>query len=383
VDLPRPNGGELFATLLRPATTPASPGAPPPPAPTGALPTGTTPAGALPTVAAPASTGPSPATPPLAPATPPAGTATSAVPSSPAIQPLPTGQRLALTIAAVIPPDTPVPSPPAAPAFTATVRALTPAGQPILDTPLGSLAVERALAWPVGTRVIASFQPLPAAPEANATPPRGWTALHEVASLVNQPDRPELAAALERVLPRVGPHLAAGLAAWLKPRQDPAELGGPELKAALAKLGRADLAPRLQAEFAEMARAAPPSEPGWRTVIVPLLDENRLQQAMLSVRRDPPQGQAAERGEPGSIHFLLDVELSRLGPLQFDGLVRGKRLDLMLRTQRPLDAAMRRDITEIFQAAQQATGYAGQLFFQAGAPFLKTVAPPRDAGVVA
>jgi hypothetical protein len=44
---------------------------------------------------------------------------------------------------------------------------------------------------------------------------------------------------------------------------------------------------------------------------------------------------------------------------------------------------MRRDITEIFQAAQQATGYAGQLFFQAGAPFLKTVAPPRDAGVVA
>ena len=83
------------------------------------------------------------------------------------------------------------------------------------------------------------------------------------------------------------------------------------------------------------------------------------------------------------MHFLLDVELSRLGPLQFDGLVRGKRLDLMLRTQRPLDPAMRQEIAEIFQTAQQATGYAGQLFFQAGAPFLKPLAPQRASGVVA
>jgi len=89
------------------------------------------------------------------------------------------------------------------------------------------------------------------------------------------------------------------------------------------------------------------------------------------VRRDPPKD-ATDPNAVGSIHFLLDVELSRLGPLQLDGLIRGKRLDLMLRSQRPLDAPMRQELNEIFQNAQQATGYAGQLFFQAGAPFLRT-----------
>ena len=300
------------------------------------------------------------------------------------VQPLVAGQRLALNVAAVIPPESPDPPAPPAAGFLATVRSLTPAGQPILETPLGTLAFEHALAWPVGTRVLASFQPIPAtAEQPRDAAQRGWTALLEAATLFDQPDRPDLTAALERVLPRIGPHLAVGLAAFLKPRQDPFDIGGPELKSALAKIGRGDLAQRLQNEFAELGRALPNTEPGWRTVILPLVDENRLQQAMLAVHRDPPQGQAADRGESGSVHFLLDVELSRLGPLQFDGLVRGKRLDLMLRTQRPLDPAMRQEIAEIFQTAQQATGYAGQLFFQAGAPFLKALAPQRDSGVVA
>jgi len=359
----RQAANQLIATVLRASLPPVSPPV---------LPNATAPA-ATPPAAPPAASTPTAVSAPA----PAAGTPLPAAP-------LPAGQRLALNILAVVPPENPdLPAPPPN-GFAATVRGLTPAGQPMLVTPLGPLALDRALAWPVGTRVIATFEALAApAGEAREAPQRGWTALLEAASMFDQPDRPELTAALERALPRIGPHLAAGLAAWLKPRQDPSDMVGPELKSALAKIGRTDLAQRLQNEFADLGRATPPSEPGWRTVIVPLVDENRLQQAMLSVRREPPQREAAERGEPGSVHFLLDVELSRLGPLQFDGLIRGKRLDLMLRTQRPLDPGMRVDITEIFQTAQQATGYAGQLFFQAGAPFLKTMPPQRDTGVVA
>jgi hypothetical protein len=407
-DAARAGGAELIATVLR-GPGPGSPPIPVAIAPLTGAPSAANAAApqATPTIAAPTTATPATAT-MLAPAAgvapaPAAANASAALPASSApvpaapiaappatpvptapVQPLAAGQRLALNVAAVIPPESPKPPVPPAPGFVAVVRTLTPTGQPILDTPLGTLAIERALAWPVGTRVLASFQPIPLPPDAvSAAPQRGWTALLEAAALLGQSDRPDLNAALERVLPRIGPHLAVGLASFLKPRTDPADLAGPELKSALAKIDRGDLAQRLHAELGELGRALPNSEPGWRTVILPLVDENRLQQAMLAIRRDPPQREGAERGEAGGVHFLLDVELSRLGPLQFDGLVRGKRLDLMLRTQRPLDPAMRQEIAQIFQAAQETTGYTGQLFFQAGAPFLRTLAPQRAAGVVA
>lgn len=300
------------------------------------------------------------------------------------LPPIAPGQRVALHVSAVIPPGE-AELPPSIPAasFIATVRSLTPSGQPILDAPLGLLAVDKTLNWPAGTQVLANLLPDATLLQVGRDmPQRGWTGILQAAALFDLPDQPQLVALLERTLPRIGPHLAVGLAAMLKPRSDEPLTVSPELKAALAKIGRGELAAQLQQEFAELNRALPASEPGWRSIILPLVDENRLQQATLAVRRDPPKD-GAEPGAVGSIHFLLDVELSRLGPLQLDGLIRGKRLDLMLRSQKPLDAPMRREINEIFQNAQQATGYAGQLFFQAGAPFLRTSADRKASGVMA
>ncbi len=321
---------------------------------------------------APPAPGPQPAAPP---ASPPVPGQTAAASANPAAMPLPlaTGQRVSLHVSAVVPPGEPAlpPSLPAA-SFVATVRSVMPNGQPVIAAPLGMLALDRAVTWPIGTQIVASFlaaetPPLPGREPAQ----RGWTGMQQAAALFDLPDQPALVALLEKTLPRIGPHLAVGLAARLKLPPDESGTASSELKAALARIGRPELAQQLHQEFAELNRALPPPDQGWRSVILPLVDETRLQQAKLSVRRDPPKSDA-EPNAVGSIHFLLDVELSRLGPLQLDGLIRGKRLDLMLRSQKPLDAPMRQELNEIFQNAQQATGYAGQLFFQAGAPFLRT-----------
>jgi hypothetical protein len=319
------------------------------------------------------------------PASPPMPGQAAAASASPAAAPwLATGQRLSLHVSAVVPPGEPaLPASLPAAGFVATVRAVMPNGQPVIDAPLGMLALDKAVNWPVGTQLVASFlaaetPPLPGREPAQ----RGWTGMQQAAALFDLPDQPALVALLEKTLPRIGPHLAVGLAARLKLPSDEPSVASSELKAALARIGRPELAQQLHQEFAELNRALPPPEQGWRSVILPLVDENRLQQAKLSVRRDPPKD-GADPTAVGSIHFLLDVELSRLGPLQLDGLIRGKRLDLMLRSQKPLDAPLRQELNEIFQNAQQATGYAGQLFFQAGAAFLRTGSDSNLSRIIA
>jgi hypothetical protein len=75
---------------------------------------------------------------------------------------------------------------------------------------------------------------------------------------------------------------------------------------------------------------------------------------------------------------MLDVELSRIGPLQIDGLVRDKRLDLVVRTREALPDEMRHDINRIFSDAGDITGFKGVLTFQAG----PKMPPPPLAQVV-
>jgi hypothetical protein len=65
--------------------------------------------------------------------------------------------------------------------------------------------------------------------------------------------------------------------------------------------------------------------------------------------------------------------MSRLGALQLDGLVRQKRLDLMLRSQREIAPELRQEIAAVFHDATTAAGFTGEIAFATSARF--TVAP--------
>ena len=54
----------------------------------------------------------------------------------------------------------------------------------------------------------------------------------------------------------------------------------------------------------------------------------------------------------------------RWGPFQFDGLVREKRFDLMVRSHVALSPKMRADIGTLFQEALELGDYKGNLVFQ-------------------
>jgi hypothetical protein len=103
--------------------------------------------------------------------------------------------------------------------------------------------------------------------------------------------------------------------------------------------------------------------------VLPLINGTALQAVRLYLRRNSGGNTRPEDGT----RFVLDVEMSRLGALQLDGLVRHKHLDLMLRSQIEIAPALRQEITAVFRDTTTAAGFVGDIAFATTARF--SVAP--------
>jgi len=199
-----------------------------------------------------------------------------------------------------------------------------------------------------------------------------WPALSRAIEAVRQTSPSVGAGLLEHVVPRPGTGLAGGLLfflAALRAGDIRSWLGG-RASQALEATGQNGLIARLGDDVGQMARLADPDGPGqWRTFLIPLYDGERLQQIRLSLRRRDQGGGADDEGDETGVRFMVEAELSRIGPLQIDGLLRGRRLQMVLRSRYELSGAMRRELTEIFMRATGPGGLEGGLSFQTGDRF--------------
>lgn len=365
---------------------PAAAGTPPAPAPA--------PAGSAAQPAAAASAQPSPAVPEPGPQAR-LAEITRVLAAQPSVatrpEPLPAGAELGLRILGAALPGDPDPTIPARPAGTppltaGVVVAETPAGHPVIDTPAGRLVLAAKAALPAGTVLLIELPPsLPAATPAPGGAPdqamlalsRGWPALAQALAALTGAGEPE-AAALAARLPQAGPRLAAGLVTLMNQLAagDIGEWLGPALREALERVGRRELVDRLRSEFQQLSRlAGEPAGGDWRVMFLPLQHGQDLHQVNLYLRgkRRGSDGRELDSGT----RFVVEVDMTRLGPMQLDGLVHGRRFDLMLRTRVPLAASMRRDIEAIFEDARAIGGYSGTIGFQVAGSF--PVAPLDQA----
>ena len=142
----------------------------------------------------------------------------------------------------------------------------------------------------------------------------------------------------------------------------------------LRQHGQAPLIDRLRDDFTRLSAMMEESEPGdWRVLNFPILDAGRWHFLNLFARRRSGEG---GDGDEDETRFVLDFELSQLGDMQLDGLVKPGRFDLIVRSADALAAEMRQDITGIFNQALEIGGYQGGIQFQAGTPF--PVDPRQD-----
>ncbi|GAB6054639.1 hypothetical protein JCM17960_34590 [Magnetospira thiophila] len=389
-------GEAILATVLRPAFAP-TPASAPVPAPTGGAPTTAAPTPGATSAPQPA-TGPAPG--PLFPgarvpqaASPPPATPAPSAASPPASGPsLTPGTQIQVRILATAPPNTPLP--PATPApghvvLAGTILGNSAIGQPVVETKAGPLALQTRIALPQGTQVLLETAPLTSPPvRSGDTAPlpidplgREWPALKETLASLQQMDPAAAQRFLDGILPKPTAQLGAQLLFFMSALRGGdvrAWLGGDASRALAAR--RPDLLDRLGDDVKTMGRAAAPSPSAdWRLYGLPMFDGQELSQIRLMVRDHPSEDDPKEgRDTQEETRFIIDVDLSRMGRLQMDGLVRpgDRRFDLILRTVSPLAAEVRDHIRELFRDSSEITGFIGGISFQIGGGFVE---PPSEA----
>ncbi|CAO3453258.1 hypothetical protein [Azospirillum argentinense] len=309
---------------------------------------------------------PPPAAPQSAPASP-RGTATPA--ATPTMPGADTGTATAT-------PDTPD-----GPLLKGTVAGSTPQGQPILATPQGMLALNVQASLPQGSAVTAALTdptralqtaPPPLAAEPGPLSERDWPAMRQLLSALAGVDRSAAQALIGTVMPQPNRKLGAAMSFFLSAIRGGDARGwlGEDAASALEKSGHGSLLSQLEREFRSLQQQAGDPLPGdWRPYTLPMLDANGLLPIKLHIHPINPEedGKTGRKGGDKGSRFLLDLDLSRLGPMQLDGLVQPNRFDLILRSHTPLTPEIRLDLIQIFADSIRAVGYIGGLSFQSGA----------------
>jgi hypothetical protein len=257
------------------------------------------------------------------------------------------------------------------PILTAQVVGATVANQPVVLAGGSLLALETA-PLPVGTSV--TLQPLARLPSAGSAPlPRGTESLLAgLSQLASQADQLPVAAqtALIAALPKPGPRLAAEMMHFVSALRtgQVANWLGEGMKIELEKAGRGRAAKILSDDFAQASRDVSTQATDWRAFTIPLSHQQVVQPVRLYLHKpsDDEDDSGRDRSGDGT-RFVVDLDLSALGPIQLDGFSKPPRLDVVVRTPAALPEPLRIDMLRMFIEATQARGVVGGLSFQVAA----------------
>jgi len=137
---------------------------------------------------------------------------------------------------------------------------------------------------------------------------------------------------------------------------------------ALQRLGRGGLiGDMLKEATGSAARGAEPATPQasgeWRSTPLPLYWDGDIQRIILHTRPDDGGGEN-EDGRASGTRFIFDLTLPRMGDVQVDGLMRERRLDLVVRTHAGLSEPMQQAMRKSYAGALEGSDLYGELFFQ-------------------
>ncbi len=143
---------------------------------------------------------------------------------------------------------------------------------------------------------------------------------------------------------------------------------GQDFQNALKEAGRPQLLQALDDDFATLQRLQ--SDNGgqdWKTLNFPFFDGSNLRQVRL-FHRSHRDGEQEEADADGS-RFVIELSLTKTGPIQLDGIFSPSKFDLVLRSEAEIPAKMKNDIIALFTENMEISGLTGQLVFAAVQPF--------------
>lgn len=275
-------------------------------------------------------------------------------------------------------------------ALLGTVTSQSTTAQPTIQTAAGTIQLASPANIPPGTTVTLDVL-AQAAPRADGAggaagaappPPTGtlpftagatpWPTLTEALQVLQRSD-PQAAQMLANTLPDGGPRTVVAAMSFIQSMRsgDIRQWPGDNNLRALERTGPrgANLARTLSGEVAQLSAQSRETGGEWRTTPLPWNAQGQIEKINLITRREDSKDEDDDKNDKkggNGLRFLLDLELSQLGALQLDGMVHEdtKGFDMMIRSHEKLDDEIRRDLTGLFIAANQAVGLTGSLTFQ-------------------
>lgn len=296
-------------------------------------------------------------------------------------------------------PPTAVQTPPVLGTFTGAVVSLTPTGMPVIDTTAGQVQLNVRANLPIGTHVTLEVTaqmeprpgllppPMPPSALPLSGPPGamvGWPTLTESLQVLQRSD-PVAAQLLAQAIPDGGPKTAAAIISFAQAMRngDIRQWPGDSALRALERAGPrgAHLASQLSEEVGALSSRARETGTEWRALPLPWNTGEQIDRIALITRREgESDDDAKKKSGGGGTRFLINLDLSKLGSMQLDGMFRkeSKGFDLMIRTKTALPDQIRTGLMGIFAASNAAMGLKGGLTFQ----IVKKFADPL-AGAIA
>lgn len=264
--------------------------------------------------------------------------------------------------------------------LTGTVTGSTAQGQPIVQTPHTTLVLNTTAKVEIGAQVSLKVDNTPTPPNPATSTPLGrtgpadtlvqgrtWPDLDEAIKALAQVDPARFQQVTQTALPQPGGKLTAQMLFFLT------ALKGGDFKAWIGESAgrilerdRPTLTGKISGDFQIMSRMADEPQSGdWRLALIPLWNGEKIEKVHMYYRGG--NGEENQDGTDDGTRFVLDVDLTNIGHVQIDGLVKSehKKLDLIIRTDEPMPDQWRTDIGEIFIAAQELVGLTGGVAYQA------------------
>jgi len=284
---------------------------------------------------------------------------------------------------------------PTAPVMFAQVTGQTPQGLPVVELPTFTTAPDGSVkpattmmvlqfparALPAATILQLNILPTPqgavmAAPSTFSSLPAlgdamAWDALDD--AIRSSPQGTSANNPLAAALPR------PGAAAFTAPvMMMAAALRSGDLSAWIGEKGidaiktsrRADALSRISNDFATQSRRMDePAQSGeWKSLALPMVYGQEVGRIHLYYRSfTQGEGEADGQNKKNGTRFVMDLSLTRMGPLQIDGFSIGKKLDVTLRSEQSLSPGMREMMRARYRDAIGGIGFAGELNFNASA----------------
>lgn len=273
------------------------------------------------------------------------------------------------------------------PTITAVVVGTEKSGDTILSTPFGTVKFTLDTPLPKNTVLSLEVTALIPPPVQNLTTSlpvsqatadglpqlmKYWAALDESVKIVRQ-NYPASANSLLDILPTPDKDLGTKIAKFIHALQtgNISEWLGQTFIRTLQQEKKTETLTQLNKDFSVLRQAFTESpSTQWQPLTFPLFSEGAIHQVRMFIRsmHDEEKQQKNKHGHAADARFVVEIDLEKLGPMQFDGLVKhtdnNKFFDLIIRSKQPLSKEIADDITGIFMTVQEVTGLEGRVSFE-------------------